>query len=61
MEKLTVEEVDVPNGAMSNYEFAPLDYADAFGVKLFKDSGLSISELAHHVFGKIESYPVGRY
>lgn len=58
MENIRAEEVVVPIGAMSNYKFEPSDYADAFRVKLGKDSGLSMRELAHHVFGKIESYPV---
>jgi hypothetical protein len=58
MERLTVENVDIPSGAMKNYEFTPLDYADAFRIKLGKYSGLSMAELAHQVFGKIESYPL---
>ena len=58
MENLTVENIDIPHEEMSNYEFAPLDYADAFRVKLLNHSELSMSELAHQVFGKSESYPV---
>ena len=58
MEKQTVEKVDIPSGAMRNYEFRPLDYADAFRIKLGTDSDLSMTELAHQVFGKSESYPI---
>ena len=58
MEKCKVEKVSVPLKAMAGYEFIPLDYTDAFRVRLVADSQLSIEELALHVFGEIESYPV---
>ncbi|MFC1532765.1 DUF2867 domain-containing protein [Thermodesulfobacteriota bacterium] len=57
MEKIIIEKIEVPHRAMATYEFTPLDYVDAFCVKLFDDLPLSMTELAHHLFGKIESYP----
>jgi hypothetical protein len=48
----------VPHEAMENYEFAPLDYSDAYRIRLEEGSSLSMTELAHNVFGEIASYPV---
>jgi hypothetical protein len=58
MEKNIVEETEVPHEAMNDYEFAPLDYADAFCVRLSEGSDLSMTELAYNIFGKVELYPV---
>jgi hypothetical protein len=58
MKKIKVEKVDVPRDAMANYVFKPLDYTDAFRVRLFEDFPLTIMELAQHVFGDVESFPI---
>lgn len=55
--KIIVEKVDVPHEALADYEFGPLNYVDAYRVKLSVGSKLSMSELAHQVLGKTESYP----
>ena len=57
MKKITVEKVDVPHEALANYDFEPLDYIDAFRVRLSEDLPLTMTELAQHVFGDVESYP----
>jgi hypothetical protein len=58
MKKTNIKKIEVPQDAMNSYEFAPLDYADAFRVKLPEDLSLSMTEMAYHVFGEMTSYPV---
>ena len=57
MKKIIVKNVDVPQEAMAHYEFKPLDYTDAFRVRLSAYLQLDMKELAYRIFGNIESYP----
>ena len=58
MAKITVKKTVIPVKAMACYDFTPLDYADAYQVQLKDKLSLNITELANHIFGTIESYPL---
>lgn len=42
---------------MDDYKFEPLDYMDAFRVRLPDDLKMEVKELTQNLFGRKESYP----
>jgi len=58
MAKRKVTAVDVPTEALAHHAFDPVHYTDAFHITLATDRPMGMAELAHHLFGKKESFPI---